>query len=956
MGQLTSRYPGANTEEEVHQELSQYDLHDLKLIYEYFKNDLTYVVETMSTRRILENLESQNILNKEIYLTMKKDLGAFYFSEKLVEDILILGKEAILAFWETLYDLQIDYLRPNLFTLKDEINKLGDNLIPTILLDRNGHPLTAGLKEIQEQHRQYLLSNTMEESERLESTEEKQHSYSSHRHMDLLATSVQSFRGRSQHELIEAAIKHSDYLQTGRNTLECVSPDRLFRWAERLKFMPHAVIVSGVSGIGKTTLLKKFICDWSNGKFYQRFAFLFFFRFKDLNRLQNISLESVILQEYPYLEKQLESILQDPEKLLFIFDGLDESIHEIDFKSSQLCKNVTETGSVGNIVVSLVRQSLLKGCSVLLTSQPHRLRVMDISVFKRIMEVTGFLHKDKQLFFKRFFRNKVLSDKVFDHVKQNGVLYNFCCIPSYCWFICTALSTCFKSDSTGYHQTMSSLPRTLTQLLVTFIVNNLCKHGLNKDDNRNLLTSIGWMAEHGIKNHITRFEKQTLSLYNIDNTSKLFSSFLEESKSSLTVSFSFLQPIIQEFFAALVHYIDYSAEKLQRSLEQVTPYKDNCGEMFLSFLCGLSNVSTRSILKPYVGDLSSIAAKDVVAWLQQTFSKTQIWKTDEEHLFRCKGFRRDASQKRMLLNLYFKLFEMNNKDFVLQCLGSGRSLDFYLTHLMPLDCTVLPFILESCRETKALSLNQCNIQSDAIERLAPSLHTVQTLSITSNHIGDDGIGFLCSALVHPECRIHTLCLCMTDITDLTCSYLGSAMKSNQSLRELILDYNKLEGPHFRELAMALSSPTCKLVTLGLQSTRLTDDSCVHLALGIRNNQSLKMLDISFNDLIGPHFGNLMEALASPTCTIENLRLQGILLSDEHLPSLMPLSKKKNLISLELSHNCVTSAGVGCLTDFILQFSSLQHISLFEYRMLSYEDKRALEQLSKQRPGLNVSIA
>ncbi|XP_068109605.1 NACHT, LRR and PYD domains-containing protein 6-like [Hyperolius riggenbachi] len=955
MGQITSRYRGAETEE-VHQELSQYDLDDLKLIHEYFKNDLVYIVETMSTRRILENLESQNILNKEIYLAMKKDLGAFYFSEKLIEDILILGKEAILAFWETLYDLQIDYLRPNLFTLKDEINKLGDNLIPTILLDHTGHPLTSELKEIQEQHRQYLINKTMRESTRPEYTEEEQHFYSFHRHMDLLTSSIESFHEGSQHELIDAAMKHSDYLQTGRNSLECVSPDRLFRWAERLKFSPHAVMVSGAPGIGKTTLLKKFICGWSNGKFYQRFAFLFFFRFKDLNRLQNISLESMILEEYPDLEKQLETILQNPEKLLFIFDGLDESIHEIDFISSQLCEDVTETGSIGNIVVSLVRQSLLKGCSVLLTCRPHRLRVMDISVFKRVMEVAGFLHKDKQLFFERFFRNKVLSDKVFDYVKQNGVLYNFCCIPSYCWFICTALSTCFKSESTGYPQTMSSLPITLTQLLVTFIVNILCKHGLSKEDNRNLLTSIGWMAEHGVKNHITRFEKQTLSLYNVDSTSKLFSSFVEESQSSLTVSFFFLHPIIQEFCAALVHYIDYSAEKLQRSFEEVSAYKDNRGEIFLSFLCGLSNVSTRSILKLYVGDLSSIAAKDVVAWLQQSFSKIPTLKNNEENIFNFEDSLEDAVLKRRLLNLYFKLFEIQNKDFVLQCLGSGRSFDFYLTHLMPLDCTVLPFILDSCRETTALSLTQCNIQSDAIERLAPSLHTVQTLSVTSNHIGDDGIGFLCSALVHPECRIHTLCLCMTDITDLTCSHLGYAMKNNQSLRELILDYNKLEGPHFRELAMALSSPTCKLVKLGLQSTRLTDDSCVHLALGIRNNQSLKMLDISFNDLIGPHFGNLMEALASPTCTIENLSLQGILLSDEHLPSLMPLSKKTNLISLELSHNSVTSAGVGCLTDFILQFSSLKHISLFEYRMLSYEDKRALAQLSKQRPGLNVSIA
>ncbi|PIO12295.1 hypothetical protein AB205_0000630 [Aquarana catesbeiana] len=56
--------------------------------------------------------------------------------------------------------------------------------------------------------------------------------------------------------------------------------------------------------------------------------------------------------------------------------------------------------------------------------------------------------------------------------------------------------------------------------------------------------------------------------------------------------------------------------------------------------------------------------------------------------------------------------------------------------------------------------------------------------------------------------------------------------------------------------------TSRIEELQLSSNHLTDSSCPHLASGIRNNRTLRTLDLSENNLEGPHFRDMMEALTT----------------------------------------------------------------------------------------------
>ncbi|KAM3919263.1 NACHT, LRR and PYD domains-containing protein 12-like [Leptodactylus fuscus] len=692
----------------------------------------------------------------------------------------------------------------------------------------------------------------------------------------------------------------------------------MFRWCHRSGLVPHMVMVSGVPGVGKTTLMQKFVYDWVKGDLYQRFSFVFFFKFRELNRLEDkVSLETMILHQYPYLEEQLENILQDPEKLLFIFDGLDESNHTMDFTSRHLCSHPKQLGHCGQIVVSLLRKSLLNGCSVLMTSRPTRLASIDCNVFERIVEIIGFFPEERKIYFENFFSNPELSEKAFTYVKQNATLYTFCYLPSYCWIICTVLSRSFQTTSSDQQVTL--LPRTVTQLFAIFVANILSNHSLEKSDAQKILQSIGWMGEHGVMNHQIIFEDRDLDSFYVDKKSKLLSSFLMESEEPVT--YSFLHLTVQEFFSALVHYTDYSPENLQKSLEKAKSYPDGRGEIFLRFLCGLSDSTTRSILTGYLDKQAAQASRDVITWLKNFILEDQKLEESED-------------KKRHLLRTFYYLFESRNKALVLESLQSLRSLDLSGVHMSALDCTVLAFIMEICTHIEELNLTGCSLDTEGLERLSSVLHNLQNLSLSGNDLPDTSCTQLASvirnnqslkildlsgnrlsgphfsdfmaALSSPACRIEELHLAGNALPDTSCTQLASVIRNNKSMKILDLHNNFLYGPHFSDLMAALSSPACRIKELRLTYNNLPDTSCTQLASAIRNNQSLKILDLSGNSLFGPHFSDLMAALSSPACRIEELHLAWNYLRDTSCTQLASVIRNnQSLKILDLSYNSLS---------------------------------------------------
>ncbi|XP_058619769.1 NACHT, LRR and PYD domains-containing protein 3-like isoform X2 [Onychostoma macrolepis] len=679
---------------------------------------------------------------------------------------------------------------------------------------------------------------------------------------------------------------------------ECEEKDKL-----------RVVLTKGIAGIGKTISVQKFILDWAEGKANQDVDFIFLLPFRELNLIQDqqYSLHRLLLDFHPELQ-DLDSKTYKECKIVFIFDGLDESRITLMFTDTQKVCNVTETSSVGVLMSNLMQGELLSSALIWITSRPAAANQIPSKYINRLTEIQGFNESQKEEYFRKRINDQHQANRIISHIRKARSLHIMCHIPVFCWISSTVLQKLLKEDLSA------EIPQTLTEMYIHFLLIQINMRNQKYEErdpekllqsNREVIVKLAEVAFKQLMKGNVMFYEDDLSESGIDITdASVYSGicteiFKEESVIHQRKVYSFIHLSIQEFLAAFhvfYCYLSCTMETLKvfdsmhylhkGAIDKAIGSENGQLDLFLRFLLGVSLESNQRLLQDLLTHTEN--SSENIRRTSQYIKK----KIKDGH-----GLSTERS-----INLFLCLLEVKDQSLSREIQEFVKSDKHSEKKLSPAQCSTIAYLLQMSEEaldefdlkryntsdegrrrlipaasncTKALFAD-CRFAAQYCESLSSALQFSNTalreLDLTNNDLQDSGVKLLFDGL--KNCQLQILRLPSCNLTGQSCEIVSSNLQSsNCALSELVLSNNDLQDSGVKLLSDGLKSPNCQLQILRLSGCMVTEEGCGFVSSALSVNPShLRELDLSYNHPGQSGVQQLSDKLNDPNCSLQTLNV------------------------------------------------------------------------------------
>ncbi|XP_019483406.1 PREDICTED: LOW QUALITY PROTEIN: NACHT, LRR and PYD domains-containing protein 2 [Hipposideros armiger] len=673
---------------------------------------------------------------------------------------------------------------------------------------------------------------------------------------------------------------------------------------------PYTVVLHGPAGVGKTTLAKKVMLDWTQDNLPETLSSAFYLSCKELNHKGACTFAELMSKNWPELKEAGPEILGQAQKVLIIIDGFDELRVPSGSLIHDICGDWKKQKPVPVLLGSLLKRKMLPKATLLITTRTGALRELRLLLEEPLLvEIEGLSERDRREYFLKYFQEEDQALRAFDLMKSNPALFHMGSAPAVCWVVCTCLKLQMEKG-----EDPAPTCQTTTSLFLRFLCSQFppAPGSCPSQCLAAPVKALCVLAAEGLWTQASVFDGEDLGRLGVaesDLCPFLDKNIIQKDR-DCDGCYSFIHLSVQQLLAAMFYVLESEGE------EDGESHRRDVGDLqkLLSKEERLKNPTLTHVVYFLFGLLNEKRARE----LETTFSCQVSMGIKQEVLKSKYGGNKPLSLMMDMKEVLYCLYESQEEQLVRDAMVHMKEVSLHLKNQM--DIVYSSFCLKHCQNLQKISLQVEKgifLENDANDQhmlpfwmdlcsMFGSNKNLIVLNISQSFLSTTSMRILCENIASAACNLQKVVLeniPPADAYQNLCIIFGG----HRTLTHLTLQGND-QNDMLPPLCEVLRHPKCNLQYLRLVSCFANAQQQADLSSSLENNQSLTCLNLTANELLDEGAHLLYMTLRHPKCFLQRLLLENCHLTEAYCKEL----SSALIINQRLTHLCLAKCNKNAL--------------------------------------------